>query len=103
MNIKIVKNENFIYKVCKEENVKDIANKFKLSEGILIKENSLNSSILEEGDVIFVNSENKYFYTVKPLDTINHIAKKFNVTTIYIKEKNNLLSNHLFIGQILII
>jgi LysM repeat protein len=42
-------------------------------------------------------------YTVKPGDTLYSIAKEFNTTTGNIIEKNNLTSNLLLVGQILLI
>ena len=42
-------------------------------------------------------------YTVKPGDTLYSIAREYNTSVGNIKEKNNLTSNLLFVGQILLI
>lgn len=103
MEIKLIKNESFIYKVNENESLLDISNKFKISESKLMKENNLTDKNLEKGDLLFIENENNFLYTVLPLDNLNEIAKKFNVTVKHIIEKNKLNNEHIFIGQILII
>ena len=102
MEIKILKNKNFIYKVD-NETLMDIVNKFKTNEAKIISDNKLTNKDIEKGDVLYIENENNLIYTVKPLDNLTKIAKKFNVSINYIKEKNNLINEHIFIGQILIL
>ena len=66
--------------------------------------NGLTTNILSIGSIIKIpktTSTNRYI--VKKGDSIYSIAKKFNKSVNEIKEKNNLPSTLLRIGQILII
>jgi len=103
MDIKILKNKNFIYKAQENENLTNISNKFKINEAKLIHDNKLISKVIEKGDVLFIENENNIIYTVKPLDNLLKISQKFKVSISFIKEKNNLKSEHIFIGQILVL
>lgn len=103
MEIKILKNKNFIYKVKENETLKDISNKFKVLESSLINDNNLTSKTLMKGDLLFIKSQNSLIYVVKPLDNLTKIAEKLKVSKESIIEKNNLKSTNLFIGQNLII
>lgn len=102
MEIKLVKNKDFIYRVEQNENLITIANKFKIPESRIVFENNLTSKELKQGDLLYISCENSHIYVVKPLDTIEKIANKFNVTKEFIIKKNNLKNNNLFIGQKLI-
>lgn len=51
------------------------------------------------GDMYLIPSSEKY--VVQPLDTLDKICDKFGLTSEYLKEKNNLKTSKLFIGQIL--
>lgn len=103
MEIKLLKNKDFLYKVKRGDTLQKISNQFNTTESKLISDNCLNDKNIEEGDVLYIAEENLYTYVVKPLDTISIIANKFNVSNEYIIQKNNLINNKLFIGQILII
>lgn len=103
MEITLLKNKNFIYKVQKDETLQSIANKFKMTESKLIQDNCLSAKKLEEGDILCILEENTCVYTVKPLDTLKKIAKQFNVSENYIIKKNELNNSYVFIGQLLII
>ena len=52
MEIKIIKNKNFIYKVKENETLLDISNKFKVLESKLMLDNSLTSKTLLKGDLL---------------------------------------------------
>ena len=66
-------------------------------------DNSLTSKTLLKGDLLYISTQNALIYVVKPLENINTIAKKLNVTKEQLIEKNNLKSTNLFIGQKLIV
>jgi len=103
MIIKTLQNKNFLYKVIEGESLLDIANKFKVNEAKIIKDNNLLSKSIEFGDVLYIESENNLIYIVKPLDTLKKIAKKYNISESFIKEKNKLTNEHIFVGQLLIL
>lgn len=103
MEIKIIKNKNFVYKVKDNETIQSISNKFKILESKLIEDNALSSSELMKGDLLYISCENAHIYVVKPLDNLKKIASEFNTTELNLIEKNNLKTNVLFIGQKLVI
>lgn len=103
MEIKVIKNKNFIYKVKKNDTLLSVSTKFKTLESKLIEDNCLQSNEIMEGDLLYISCENAYIYVVKPLDNLKSIAQKYNVSTSYIQEKNDLKTNNLFIGQKLVI
>ena len=74
--------------------------------------NNLTSNILSIGQVLKLPSEkasneeqleNTINYTVQKGDSLYSIAKKYNITVDKLKQLNNLTSNLLSIGQILIV
>ncbi len=103
MEIKLIKNKNFIYKVQKNESLKDVCNKFKVLEKTLIEDNALSSCEIMQGDLLYIREENTYIHVVMPLETLSEIARKYSVSENYIIEKNNLKTKKIFIGQKLII
>lgn len=103
MEIKVIKNKNFVYKIKENETLKDVSNKFKILESKLIEDNALSSSELLMGDLLYISCENAHIYVVKPLDSLKKIANLFDVPVQSIIEKNNLKTNVLFIGQKLVI
>lgn len=67
--------------------------------------NNLTSNLLQIGQVLKIplESSGETTYTVKSGDSLYSIAKKYNTTVDKLKELNNLTSNLLNIGQILIV
>ena len=67
--------------------------------------NNLNSNLLTIGQVLKLsnNQDTSNKYIVKSGDTLYGIAKKYGVTVDELKKDNNLNSNTLKIGQVLII
>lgn len=71
----------------------------------MIKYNNLSSTNLEVGQqlLIPINESKINTYTVKSGDSLYSIADKFGVSVSNLKKVNNLTSNLLSIGQILVI
>ena len=61
------------------------------------KEKAVKVSSLNPGDVFKDRDGEEYI--VKPFDTLEGIAVRFNVSEKYIEENNNLSSSAVFIGQ----
>ena len=104
--------EGFIsnsYTVQKGDTLYGIANKLGTTVSELKNTNNLTSDTLSIGQVLKIpnsnNEENSntITYTVKSGDSLYSIAKNYDVTVDAIKKENNLTSNLLSIGQILII
>ncbi len=111
--LKIAKNdeknpdEYLIYKVKNGDNLWDIAKKYDTTVSTLKSINNLKSDNLTINQQLFIpktnnsGTKNDNIYTVKKGDTLYDIAEKYNVSINDIKEKNNLKSNMLKIGQVL--
>lgn len=96
------------YKVSKGDTLYSIAQKFNTTVDTLKRLNNLANNTLTIGQVLQVPTsismeEGTQLYTVKRGDTLYTIANNFNTTVDNIKSLNNLTSNTLSIGQILIV
>lgn len=106
-------NECVIYTVKKGDSLYEIAKKYNTSVDAIKRYNNLTTNNLSIGQKIRIpcNIEDnddtvmpKYIsYTVKAGDNLYNIAKKYNTTVYKIKRDNNLQSNNLTIGKILLI
>lgn len=99
----IVKKGDFLY---------SIANKYNTTVDELKRINNLTSNILSIGQVLKLPSdkvsnvekeENTISYTVQKGDSLYSIARKYSTTIDKIKDLNNLTTNLLSIGQVLLI
>lgn len=100
--------EKNIYTVKKGDSLWAIANKYGTSVEELKKANSLTSDNLSIGQTLIIpgNSvpgQTEITYTVKKGDSLWAIANKYDTTVEKIKSTNNLSTNTLQIGQVLII
>ena len=106
-------NECVIYTVKKGDSLYEIAKKYNTSVDAIKRYNNLTTNNLSIGQKIRIpcNIEDnddtvmpKYIsYTVKAGDNLYNISKKYNTTVDKIKRDNNLQSNNLTIGKILLI
>lgn len=98
--------ETEIYTVKSGDTLYQISKKYNLTVDELKKINNLTSNTLSIGQKLYVKkipSEKETEYTVVKGDSLYKIANKFNTTVNALKEKNNLTSNTLSIGQKLLI
>ena len=97
--IKYIKNyfDKEIYCVNKDVNIKNFISENKIN---MLNIKSENSS-LKKGDLVFIENCNYIVHIVRPGETLNSIAKKYN-TTIEDIIKNNKIKN-VFIGQQVVI
>ena len=93
------------YIVQKGDSLWKISRDYKISVKDLIELNNLTTTTLQIGDKLLVpiQTNNEKTYIVKRGDTLWSIAKENNITVNELKEKNNLTTNLLSIGQTLII
>ena len=100
------------YIVKKGDSLYSIANKYNTTIDELKRINNLTSNILSIGQVLKLPSdkvsdvekeENTISYTVQKGDSLYSIARKYSTTIDKIKELNNLTTNLLSIGQVLLI
>lgn len=102
----------FNYKVVKGDTLYSIAKKFGVSVDSIINDNSLKNNTLTIGQNLKIRSSSveecfgedfvvdKTYIVVKG-DSLYSIGKKLGVSVDYLKNKNNLSSNLLSVGQIL--
>ena len=95
----------FNYKVVSGDSLYKIAKKYNVTVDSIKELNNLTSNLLSIGQTIKIptTSTNERTYIVKSGDSLYSIAKEFNTTVDNLKKLNNLPSNMLSIGQILII
>lgn len=100
------------YIVKKGDSLYSIANKYNTTVDELKRINNLTSNILRIGQVLKLPSdkvsdvekeENTISYTVQKGDSLYSIARKYSTTIDKIKDLNNLTTNLLLIGQVLLI
>ncbi|MBR1718015.1 MAG: LysM peptidoglycan-binding domain-containing protein [Bacilli bacterium] len=93
------------YVVKKGDNLYSISKIYGITQKELMEINNLKSNMLSIGQVLLVpsNGIESTTYIVKPGDTLYQIARNYNTTVDNLKNKNNLTSNTLSIGQLLII
>ena len=107
------------YVVQKGDSLYSIAKKYNTTTNTIMKDNNLNTQVLNIGQNLkirtggiqgeveecygeeFVPVDNSITYTVKKGDSLWKIAQQYNTSVDNIKNKNNLTSNSLSIGQIL--
>ena len=91
------------YTVKKGDSLYSIARTYGISVNDIMSFNNLKTNLLSIGQMIKipVSSETTIEYTVKKGDSLYSIARTYNTTVDNIKQKNNLTSNTLQIGQIL--
>ena len=93
------------YIVQKGDSLWKISRDYNISVKDLIDINNLTTTTLQIGDKLLVpiKTNVEQTYIVKRGDTLWSIAKENNITVNELKEKNNLTSNLLSIGQTIII
>ena len=102
----IEKEENAIsYTVQKGDSLYSIARKYDTTIDRIKKLNNLTTNLLSIGQVLLIPTDTNLetTYTVQKGDSLYSIAKKYDTTVDRLKQLNNLSSNLLSIGQILIV
>ena len=102
----IEKEENTIsYTVQKGDSLYSIARKYSTTIDKIKDLNNLTTNLLSIGQVLLIptNTNLETTYTVQKGDSLYSIAKKYDTTVDRLKQLNNLKSNLLSIGQILIV
>ena len=102
----VEKEENTIsYKVQKGDSLYSIARKYSTTIDKIKDLNNLTTNLLSIGQVLLIPTDTNLetTYTVQKGDSLYSIAKKYDTTVDRLKQLNNLKSNLLSIGQILIV
>ena len=105
-DVEDIPNEDYFnYNVVSGDSLYSIARKFDTSVDAIKSFNNLSSNLLSVGQTLKIptNPTNEKTYVVKSGDSLYSVAKNFNLTVDELKRLNNLTSNLLSIGQILVI
>lgn len=97
--------EGYTYTVQTGDTLYSIASKYDMTVDQLKELNGLSSNLLSVGQVLLVKSDNNTpmgEYVVKKGDTLYGIAQQLGTTVDNLKKINNLTSNVLSIGQVLL-
>ena len=100
------KSTEFIeYTIKKGDSLYSIARTYGISVNDIMKFNNLTTNLLSIGQMIKIpiSQSTQIEYIVKSGDSLYSIARTYNTTVDNIKQKNNLKSNTLQIGQKLVI
>jgi len=82
------------------ETLYKIALKYNVTAEHIKRRNSLVRPVAA-GDMLYIDGFNKRVYTVRPLDTVESIAKRFNADAAAVRELNGIKT--LYIGQRILI
>lgn len=93
------------YIVKKGDSLYSIARKYSTTIDKIKDLNNLTTNLLSIGQVLLIPTDTNLetTYTVQKGDSLYSIAKKYDTTVDRLKQLNNLKSNLLSIGQILIV
>ena len=80
--------KKFFYRVQQGDTLSFISQKFNAPIGRLIHINNLTKDV-SAGDIILIEKVDNV-YLVKPLDTLESLSKRFNLSKQEILDKNNL-------------
>lgn len=89
------------YQVQKNDNLNSILNTFSTTSNKVIRNNP--NIDFYEGEMVKILQPTSITHIVKPLETLDTIAQKYNTDIEHLVKCNNLISKRLFIGQTLII
>ena len=90
---------NVLVQVQKGDTIQGIAQTYNTNTHNILRNNP--SIDLYEGEVVKIVRNTKNMHVVKPMETLNLIANRYNTTSDKLVKINNLQSTRLFIGQML--
>ncbi len=97
-----------IYTVKKGDSLWKIANSYGISVNDIVDYNNLDTTLLSIGQQLLIPTitpslDDNLTYIVKNGDSLWSVAKKYNISVDELKNYNNLMTNMLSIGQVLMI
>lgn len=90
---------NVLVQVHKGDTIEGIAQTYNTNTHNILRNNP--SIDLYEGEVVKIVRNTKNMHVVKPMESLNSIAVKYNTTTDKLIKINNLKSTRLFVGQMI--
>lgn len=89
-----------LYRVA-DETAESLAAKFSLPKHELLKSNKTSADKIRRGKIVLIEKKDGAPYIVRPFDTIEKIAVKYNVAADAIREHNGIID--VFLGEIIYI
>lgn len=93
--------EYFWLQVTKNDTLPSIMQQYSVGLNSIVRNNPQID--LYEGEIIKVVKNTRTIHIVKPMETLDTIAQKYDIKVANLIENNNLTSKRLFVGQTLII
>lgn len=90
-------NQNEHYRVKKGDDLASISKQFNVGINSILRNNP--SIDFYEGEVVKILKQTGIIHIVRPSETLEQIAKKYDTTEQQIIDINNLKNKRLFIGQ----
>ena len=91
--------KNFIHRVLPNETLDYLEKKFNMPKQKILSVN--NATQIYEGQWLYIESIDGFYYIVKPYDNLNKIASRYNIDESILTEINGV--NAVFIGQRILI
>lgn len=91
-------NSDFIFVQVKDgDNLESILNRYSVTINNIIRNNP--NIDLYEGEIIKILRKMSKLHIVKPMETLNSISQKYDISIDELVKLNNLTTKRLFIGQ----
>lgn len=95
--MELKQSRKFYYRVQQGETIQEICEKFNTSKPNIVRNNNLLN--LYAGEWIIIKKNDFILHLVKPMETLEIIANKYNVLVDKLIKDNALEGTKLFIGQ----
>ena len=89
----------FIHRVNKNETLEYVEEKYNMPSRLILSKNNANN--IYEGQWLYIESVQGFFYIVKPYEKLETISSRYNVEVSLIKYVNDI--EEVFIGQKILI
>ncbi|MBQ7880330.1 MAG: LysM peptidoglycan-binding domain-containing protein [Clostridia bacterium] len=89
------------YQVQKHDTLNSILSKFNATSNCLIRNNP--NIDLYEGEMVKIVKQCTITHIVKPMETLDYIAQRYNTSVEKLISLNNLSSKRLFVGQTILV
>lgn len=90
-----------IYIIKRGDTIESIAQAFKMRATDILDYNRINTDSILPGVILVINKQDGIRHVVKPMETIDKLAIKYDVSADSIRRHNNI--REIFLGQIVFI
>ena len=93
--------KKFTYRVCEQDTLNSICIKFNTCKENILRNN--NEIPLYAGEIIEITLNDFVIHIIKPTETLESVARIYNISCEELKNLNNLNNNKLFIGSVFVL